>query len=742
MDRPLTHRPGPAWAVPALPWTTGRIAISIGLIALIAVAVLSLGEAGRLVAAAHSLVERPDLLILFLGTYTLAFYARAVAWRVLLPTGAPGTFRLWRLLQIALLANHLFPTKAGEAIRVALIARHGVSLGAATASTGLARLLDFAALCLIAALAGTWAGVGPDRLLIGLSLPLAGVTAGLLGWLALRHGTWPGSRLALPAWATARLSDLQRGVAAVGLPRLAVAGTLVVPSWLLEAGALWSMAQAAGVPVSPVVAIAATAGAIAFQAFQFTPGGIGLYEISLTGALTLMGIDPATGLTLALGTHGLKFAYAYAVGFPCLLAEGIAGAGLRRVGRWFGGPRAPRSHWLAGRSALAHLTRLAISPLGSVAGAITLVIALDLLAGRLELSRLPALALGAATGVPLAVLGRCHHLPRALTPVLLIPPLLFIACFGLPAPAAGLVAIGVAALIGLVRGGLSPTTVLWPGLIVQSVVAGADRPLDTAAFGLGALAAVVMGRQWWLSHRPLPPGGPVPPGRILAVIVPAHNEAPTVGSIVRDVPRTAIKALGYPAVVIVIDDGSTDESGAIARDAGADLVIRHPTRRGLGAALRTGLLAAGRLGAGTAVYLDGDGEYSPRDIPAVAGPVLRGEADYVLGSRFPAAGRVMRPSRRIGNLAFTALVGVLSGRRIADAQTGFRAFSARALARAEIVHDYNYAQVLTLDLLRKRQRLAEVPIAYEVRRQGRSFIRYREYLSRVLPAIAREVLRP
>ncbi len=122
--------------------------------------------------------------------------------------------------------------------------------------------------------------------------------------------------------------------------------------------------------------------------------------------------------------------------------------------------------------------------------------------------------------------------------------------------------------------------------------------------------------------------------------------------------------------------------------------------------------------------------------------MLAGEADYVLGNRFPHARRVMRFSRWWGNRAFTLGMCLLTGRRLRDAQTGFRAFSARALAAAEIIHDYNYAQVLTLDLLRKRLRLAQVEIHYRARAQGTSFIRYRTYARRVLPAIARELLAP
>ena len=101
----------------------------------------------------------------------------------------------------------------------------------------------------------------------------------------------------------------------------------------------------------------------------------------------------------------------------------------------------------------------------------------------------------------------------------------------------------------------------------------------------------------------------------------------------------------------------------------------------------------------------------------------------------------MRLHRRLGNHAFTLLLTLLTRRRMTDGQTGMRAFSREAASRAEIIHDYNYAQVLTLDLLRKGMRMEEVPIRYRVREHGESFIRW-SYPARVLPAIWRELRSP
>jgi glycosyltransferase involved in cell wall biosynthesis len=224
----------------------------------------------------------------------------------------------------------------------------------------------------------------------------------------------------------------------------------------------------------------------------------------------------------------------------------------------------------------------------------------------------------------------------------------------------------------------------------------------------------------------------------IAVVIPAKDEGATIGALLDGISNLFVP--GHDLHPIVVDDGSTDATAAIARGRGAE-VVTHPENRGLGAAVRTGLRAAVAAGAVAVAYLDADLEYAPGDIPKLVEPVISGRADYVLGSRFRGGVRGMRLYRRIGNYAFTTLLVLLTGKKITDGQTGMRAFSREAAGRAEIVHDYNYAQVLTLDLLRKGFRLEEVPIRYRVREHGESFIRW-SYPAKVLPAIWREMRSP
>jgi glycosyltransferase involved in cell wall biosynthesis len=222
----------------------------------------------------------------------------------------------------------------------------------------------------------------------------------------------------------------------------------------------------------------------------------------------------------------------------------------------------------------------------------------------------------------------------------------------------------------------------------------------------------------------------------VCVVIPARNEAKSIGAVIGAIPDAA---LGREADVVVVDDGSDDETGEIARRQGA-VVLRHEHTRGLGAALRTGLNYARDSGAVAAVYIDADGEYDPLQIPDLLRPVLEGRSDYVLGSRFKGDPANMRAVRRAGNLFLSAGLSLLAGKRISDGQSGFRAFSRIALEVFEIRHDYNYAQVLTLNLLRKGMRMTEVPVSYRLRRHGRSFIRIGEYIRRVVPAMLREAV--
>lgn len=234
-----------------------------------------------------------------------------------------------------------------------------------------------------------------------------------------------------------------------------------------------------------------------------------------------------------------------------------------------------------------------------------------------------------------------------------------------------------------------------------------------------------------------PPPRPADDAAPVVLFLPAHDEAPRIAGVLARVPASVE---GRSVVTLVVDDGSTDSTADIARAAGAT-VVSHPTNRGLGAAVRTGFAVGVDLGASVVAFCDADGEYDPAELKTLVAPILAGTADYVVGSRFAGDIEHMRPHRRFGNRVLTRWLAWTVRHPITDGQSGYRALSGRAAATVEIAHDYNYAQVLTVDALRRGLRYREVPISYRFRSTGRSFIRLLPYLRSVIPAVKRLVAR-
>ena len=195
----------------------------------------------------------------------------------------------------------------------------------------------------------------------------------------------------------------------------------------------------------------------------------------------------------------------------------------------------------------------------------------------------------------------------------------------------------------------------------------------------------------------------------LLVVIPCLNEGATVAHVVNGIPRE-IKGI-EKVEILVIDDGSTDHTSQLARNAGAQ-VIRHQTTQGLGMTFREAVEVALTKGSDILVHIDGDGQFEPSDIPLLVSPVVEQRAHMVTASRFLDRQLVpkMPAIKRWGNQGVARIVWLLTGQRFHDVSCGFRAFSKEALMRMNLFGSFTYTQESFLDLVFKNLSILEIPV--------------------------------
>ena len=208
----------------------------------------------------------------------------------------------------------------------------------------------------------------------------------------------------------------------------------------------------------------------------------------------------------------------------------------------------------------------------------------------------------------------------------------------------------------------------------------------------------------------------LPDGRRIVVVSPAFNEAENVGPVIEAMPR---ELDGYRVVPIVIDDRSDDGTQEAARASGA-LVASLPIRRGGGLALRVGYDIALKLGADIVVTLDADGQHQPEEIPTLVAPILEGRADHVNGSRMLGDFEGGSVIRHAGVHVFSRIVTILTGQRVTDISSGYRATRADTLRRLILEQDQFWTSEVTIEALRQKARVVEVPVTFLTRRGGES----------------------
>jgi glycosyltransferase involved in cell wall biosynthesis len=202
----------------------------------------------------------------------------------------------------------------------------------------------------------------------------------------------------------------------------------------------------------------------------------------------------------------------------------------------------------------------------------------------------------------------------------------------------------------------------------------------------------------------------------VAVIMAAYREEESIGDVVGAIPAVVC---GLRTATIVVVDGSDDDTAQVARKNGA-LVCDVPVNRGQGAALRLGYSLARAGGASYIVTIDADGQYDPAEIERVLDPVVRGDADFVTGSRRLGRQETDDLVRHLGVRVFAWLVTRLSGQRITDTSFGLRAMRAELTGQVRLRQPQYQSSELLIGVIARGHRVAEVPGSMLRRAAGQS----------------------
>ena len=202
----------------------------------------------------------------------------------------------------------------------------------------------------------------------------------------------------------------------------------------------------------------------------------------------------------------------------------------------------------------------------------------------------------------------------------------------------------------------------------------------------------------------------------IVVVIPAFNEADNIRPLLDKMKNTV---LGASMAVVMVDDGSNDNSVDIIDDLGF-LVAISPINRGGGAALRAGYDIAQVLGAEIVVTMDADGQHDPQEIERLVKPILEDQADFVLGSRLLGNREKDSRVRLLGIYMFNFILRLLTGVKFTDCSNGFRAFRVKNLKQIALHQDQFHTTELIIEAVKKGGRIQEVPVTVSRRLHGSS----------------------
>ncbi|WP_417795809.1 glycosyltransferase family 2 protein [Terasakiella pusilla] len=224
----------------------------------------------------------------------------------------------------------------------------------------------------------------------------------------------------------------------------------------------------------------------------------------------------------------------------------------------------------------------------------------------------------------------------------------------------------------------------------------------------------------------------------LVVQIPCYNEAATLADVIKDIPR---KIVGVDCIeILVIDDGSRDESYNIAKECQVDHIIRHPVNNGLADAFRSGLDRCRELDADIVVNIDADNQYDAKEIPMLVQPILKQHCDVVVGNRDPSNLAHFSFAKRVMQKLGSRVVSILSKIDIPDATSGFRAYSKDALFKLTIETDFSHSLETLVQARWKGLRVISLPIrARHTERASRLASSNREFVFKSIATLVRVV---
>jgi glycosyltransferase involved in cell wall biosynthesis len=225
----------------------------------------------------------------------------------------------------------------------------------------------------------------------------------------------------------------------------------------------------------------------------------------------------------------------------------------------------------------------------------------------------------------------------------------------------------------------------------------------------------------------------------LTIIIPAYNEEATVAQVIKAVPpkNKEVKSIK----VVLVDDGSTDQTAKKAKEAGA-VVLSHRGRRGLAQTFTTGLDWALTQKSNLIVTIDADGQYDPGEIPKLISPLILHEADLVIGDRQITKLEHMSLSKKFANKIGTFVIQKLTQTKITDASSGFRAFTAEVGYNLNILSSHTYTHEMIIQAAHKKFKIISIPVTFKARKFGQSRLidSLWEHLKKSIATILRTLL--